>query len=134
MSDGTLRAIGLLAAVFQGPVPSLIASEERRRRSPGALESVLDLLRHASKQMQVVITTHGPELLDAKWIDDHHLRMVEWTEGATPVAPVTDAARQTLHDHLMGAGDLLRSTQVSQHLSSTIRQVSHKVTCSRNSK
>jgi len=28
MSDGTLRAIGLLAAVFQRPVPSLIAVEE----------------------------------------------------------------------------------------------------------
>ena len=110
MSDGTLRAIGLLAAVFQRPVPSLIAIEEPEATiHPGALESVLDLLRHASKQMQVVITTHSPELLDAKWINDNHLRMVEWTEGATRVAPVTDAARQALHDHLMGAGDLLRS-------------------------
>jgi predicted ATPase len=110
MSDGTLRAIGLLAAVFQRPVPSLIAIEEPEATiHPGALESVLDLLRHASKHMQVVITTHSPELLDAKWIDDRHLRIVEWTEGATRVAPVTDAARQALHNHLMGAGDLLRS-------------------------
>ena len=70
MSDGTLRAIGLLAAVFQRPVPSLIAVEEPEATiHPGALESVLDLLRHASKHMQVVITTHSPELLDAKWID-----------------------------------------------------------------
>jgi predicted ATPase len=110
MSDGTLRAIGLLAAVFQRPVPSLIVIEEPEATiHPGALESVLDLLRHASKLMQVVITTHSPELLDAKWIDDRHLRIVEWTEGATRVAPVTDAARQALHNHLMGAGDLLRS-------------------------
>jgi predicted ATPase len=110
MSDGTLRAIGLLAAVFQRPTPSLIAIEEPEATiHPGALESILDLLRHASRHMQVVITTHSPELLDAKWIDDRHLRIVEWTEGATRVAPVTDAARQALHDHLMGAGDLLRS-------------------------
>jgi predicted ATPase len=111
MSDGTLRAIGLLAAVFQRPVPSLIAVEEPEATiHPGALESVLDLLRHASKHMQVVITTHSPELLDAKWITDSHLRIVEWTEGATRVAPVSDATRKALHDHLMGAGELLRSS------------------------
>jgi hypothetical protein len=110
MSDGTLRAIGLLAAVFQRPVPSLIAIEEPEATiHPGALESVLDLLRHASRHMQVVITTHSPELLDAKWIDDRHLRIVEWTEGATRVAPVSDATRKALHGHLMGAGELLRS-------------------------
>ena len=110
MSDGTLRAIGLLAAVFQRPVPSLIAIEEPEATiHPGALESVLDLLRHASRQMQVVITTHSPELLDAKWITDQHLRIVEWIEGATRVAPVSDSTRKALHDHLMGAGELLRS-------------------------
>jgi predicted ATPase len=110
MSDGTLRAIGLLAAVFQRPVPSLIAVEEPEATiHPGALESVLDLLRHASKHMQVVITTHSPDLLDAKWITGHHLRIVDWREGATRVAPVSDATRKALHDHLMGAGELLRS-------------------------
>lgn len=110
MSDGTLRAIGLLAAVFQRPVPSLIAVEEPEATiHPGALESVLDLLRHASRHMQVVITTHSPELLEAKWITDRHLRIVEWTEGATRVAAVSDSTRRALQNHLMGAGELLRS-------------------------
>ena len=110
MSDGTLRAIGLLAAVFQRPAPSLIAVEEPESTiHPGALESVLDVLRHASKQMQVVITTHSPDLLDAKWIEDRHLRIVEWREGATRVAPVSEATRQALQTHLMGAGELLRA-------------------------
>jgi hypothetical protein len=57
-----------------------------------------------------VVTTHSPELLDAKWIDDRHLRIVEWTDGATRVAPVSEAARKALHEHLMGAGELLRSS------------------------
>lgn len=110
MSDGTLRAIGLLAAVFQRPAPTLIAVEEPEATiHPGALESVLDVLRHASKQMQVVITTHSPDLLDAEWIEDRHLRVVEWTEGATRIAPVSDANRKALQNHLMSAGELLRS-------------------------
>ncbi|HUP62738.1 MAG TPA: ATP-binding protein [Thermoanaerobaculia bacterium] len=111
MSDGTLRAIGLLAAVFQRPTPSLIAIEEPEATiHPGALGSILDLLRHASKHMQVVITTHSPELLDAKWITDRHLRVVEWTEGATRIRPVSDATREAIHSHLMGAGELLRAS------------------------
>jgi len=40
---------------------------------------------------------------------DPHLRIVEWSEGATRVAPISDAPRKALHDHLMGAGELLRS-------------------------
>jgi AAA domain, putative AbiEii toxin, Type IV TA system len=114
MSDGTLRAIGLLAAVFQRPTPSLIAVEEPEATiHPGALESVLDVLRHASRQMQVVITTHSPDLLEAKWIEDRHLRIVEWIEGATRVAPVSEATRQALQTHLMSAGELLRSNAQS---------------------
>jgi predicted ATPase len=110
MSDGTLRAIGLLAAVFQRPAPTLLAVEEPEATiHPGALESVLELLRHAAKHMQVVITTHSPDLLDAKWIGDRHLRIVEWSEGATRVSPVSDATRKALQGHLMGAGELLRS-------------------------
>jgi predicted ATPase len=114
MSDGTLRAIGLLAAVFQRPAPSLIAVEEPEATiHPGALESVLDVLRHASRQMQVVITTHSPDLLEAKWIEDHHLRIVEWIDGATRVAPVSEATRQALQAHLMSAGELLRSNALN---------------------
>ena len=70
---------------------------------------MLELLRHASKHMQVVITTHSPDLLDAKWIADRHLRIVEWSEGATRVSPVSDATRKALQGHLMGAGELFRS-------------------------
>jgi predicted ATPase len=110
MSDGTLRAIGLLAAVFQRPHPSLIAVEEPEATiHPGALESVLDLLRYASKKMQVVVTTHSPELLDAKWITDQHIRLVEWVDGATRVVALSEANQRALQAHLAGAGELLRT-------------------------
>ncbi|MBI1826655.1 MAG: AAA family ATPase [Planctomycetes bacterium] len=110
MSDGTLRALGLLMAVFQQPVPSLIAIEEPESTiHPGALGAVLDLLRAAGKMMQVVVTTHSPELLDAKWIKDENLRIVSWNEGASRVMPISEATRTAIRDHLMGAGELLRS-------------------------
>ncbi len=110
MSDGTLRAVGLLTAIYQRPVPSVLAIEEPEATiHPGALGAVLDLLRHASRTMQVIISTHSPEVLNADWIEDNHLRVVEWQQGATRIAPVSDAARQALQQHLMGAGELLRA-------------------------
>jgi predicted ATPase len=110
MSDGTLRALGLLAAVYQRPTPSLMVIEEPEATiHPGALGAVLDLLRHACRKMQVLITTHSPEVLDAKWIQDKHLRIVSWEEGATHITPISEASRKALQQHLMGAGELLCS-------------------------
>jgi len=110
MSDGTLRALGLLAAVFQRPSPSLLAIKEPEATiHPGALGAVLDLLKGATKRMQVVITTHSPEVRDQKWIRDSQIRVVDWSDGATRVAALSQASRRAIQDHLMGAGELLRS-------------------------
>jgi predicted ATPase len=116
MSDGTLRALGLLTAVYQSPTPTLLAIEEPEATiHPGALGAVLDLLRHASKKMQVVVTTHSPEVLDATWIQDAHLRIVEWQEGATRTMPLSETSRKALQQHLMGAGELLRANALEPH-------------------
>lgn len=110
MSDGTLRVIGLLASVFQRPAPTLIAVEEPEATiHSGALGAVLDLLREASEHMQVVVTTHSPELLDRQEVTDRHLRMVEWNKGITRVRPVSEANRRALRKGLTEAGGLLRA-------------------------
>jgi hypothetical protein len=59
--------------------------------------------------MQVIVTTHSPEVLDADWIEDRHLRIVNWDEGASHVLPLSDATRESLQEHLMGPGELLRA-------------------------
>ncbi|MCL4193536.1 MAG: AAA family ATPase [Thermoguttaceae bacterium] len=110
ISDGTLRSLGLIMAVFQKPSPSVLVIEEPEATiHPGALGAVLDLLRRAAKSMQVLVTTHSPELLDAKWITDTNLRIVDWQEGASHLLPPSEATRQAMRQHLMGAGELLRS-------------------------
>ena len=110
MSDGTLRSLGLIMAVFQKPSPSVLVIEEPEATiHPGALGAILDLIRQAAKTMQVVVTTHSPELLDAKWIRDTNLRIVAWQDGASHVVLPSEATRQAMCQHLMGAGELLRS-------------------------
>jgi predicted ATPase len=114
MSDGTLRALGLLVAVFQRPVPSVLVIEEPdATMHPGALGAVLDLLRHAGRSAQVIVTTHNLEVLDAKWIRKRHLRMMTWDAGVSRVARVSAATRETLRKQLAGAGELLRSNALT---------------------
>ena len=110
MSNGTLRLLGLLLAVFQRRRPSVLAIEEPElTMHPGAVGAVLDVLRHAGRFMQVVVTTHSPEVLDAKWIEDRHLRMIESEEVMSRVRSVSASTRGILRDRLMTAGELLRS-------------------------
>ena len=111
MSDGTLRVLGLITAVFQRPAPSLLVIEEPEASiHPGALGSILDVLQLASRSMQVVVTTHSPDILDAKWIEDRHLRILSREHGFTRIDSVSRAVRTVMKSHLMGAGELLRST------------------------
>ena len=110
MSDGTLRALGLITAVFQRPTPPIVVIEEPElTMHPGALGAILDLLQHASERMQVVVTTHSPDILDARWIEERHLRILDWEEGKTKVSRISAASQTILEDGIMRAGELLRS-------------------------
>lgn len=110
MSDGTLRALGILVAAYQRPAPSLMVIEEpEASMHPGALGVILDVLRDARRSSQVVVTTHSPEILDAKWIKDRHLRLVSWDEGSTRVDAMSPSVKKAMEQHLFGAGELLRS-------------------------
>jgi predicted ATPase len=110
MSDGTLRALGLLLAVYQVSTPSLLFVEEPEASiHPGATAPLLDTLRYACSVMQVVVSTQSPDILDAKWIQDRNIRVVQWNHGETHVEQVPEHAKRALREHLMGAGELLRS-------------------------
>ena len=110
MSDGTLRTLGILTAFLQPTRPTLLGLEEPEATvHPEALASIMELIRSFSRDTQVLVTTHSPDLLDAKWVAPHNLRIVAWERGVTRILPLGDAAVSALQQHLMGAGELLRS-------------------------
>ena len=110
MSDGTLRSLGIIMAVMQKPSPSVLVIEEPEATiHSGALDAIIDLLRWAAQSMQVVVTTHSPELLDNKWIKGNNLRIITWREGASDLSIPSEMARKAIKQKLMGAGELLRS-------------------------
>ena len=105
-SDGTLRMLGILTALYQVPPRSLIAIEEPELTiHPGALAVLCDVLMEASLQSQVLITTHSPELISHFPAD--MLRVVEKVNGSTKVGIIKENQRKAIRDKLFLAGEIM---------------------------
>lgn len=116
MSDGTLRALGVLTALFQGNQdhqPSLIGIEEPETAlHPAAAAALREALQRASEHTQVIVTSHSPDLLDDLELSPESFLAVASAEGETRIAPLDQASREALKKHLFSAGELLRLNQL----------------------
>ncbi len=116
MSDGTLRALGVMTALLQSNVdysPTLIGIEEPETAlHPAASAALREILVHASNDTQVLVTSHSPDLLDDREIDADSIFSVISEGGETKIAPLDEASRQVLREHLFSAGELLRKNQL----------------------
>ena len=122
MSDGTLRALGVLTALFAGTDSHLspIGIEEPESAlHPAAAGLLLDALRDASSRRQVLATSHSPDLLDSPSIKSNEILAVNANEGQTLIGPVDKAARYALEESLYTPGELLRVDQLRPELSPT---------------
>lgn len=110
MSDGTMRILGILTAFLQNSRPKIIALEEPESTiHPEALSTLLDLIRGFCRKSQVIVTTHSPELLDCDWVEPDNIRVATWSRGVTQILPLEAASTATLKQHLMGAGEMMRT-------------------------
>ena len=116
MSDGTLRALGILIALFQGTDsqgPTLVGIEEPEiALHPAAAGALREALRHAAEHTQVLVTSHSPELLDDALIPADMLIAVVADSGVSKLAPIDSAAGEMLRQRLYTAGELLRLDQL----------------------
>ena len=115
MSDGTLRVLGVLTALFGGSVElaSPVGVEEPEAAlHPAAAGLLLDALRDASDNRQVLVTTHSPDLLDSPDITPDELLAVRADSGTTRVARVDAAGQKALQQALYTPGELLRVDQL----------------------
>ena len=105
MSDGALRTAGLLVALFQtqgGGGRALVGAEEP------AAGILADALRDAAERKQVLVTTHGADLLDQDGIGAAHILAVASKDGITRIGPVDAEGASALEDGRHTAGELLR--------------------------
>lgn len=119
MSDGTLRSLGVLTALFHphlkdGDATPFVGIEEPEITiHPGAASVIMDALIEAAGGAQVVTTTHSPDLLDHPNVKSDWILAVTKEMGNTQIAKVDAASVRAIKDALYTPGELLRAGQLA---------------------
>lgn len=119
MSDGTLRALGVLTALFQsgsdraGHVPFVGIEEPESTVHPAASAVLRDALRTAAATTQMVVTSHSPDLLDDRTLGADCILGVASINGETRIGAVDEVEQGVLRDRLYTAGELLSQGQLA---------------------
>jgi predicted ATPase len=118
LSYGTLRAAGLLAALFQpdalnGWTSLVCIDEPELRLHPAAAGVMFDALTEATQHVQVIVATQSGDLLDRDEFDPDWVRTVAVVDGATVIEPIGDVARRVLDKGLDTIGGLMRGDQLT---------------------
>jgi predicted ATPase len=113
MSDGTLRALGVLVALFQTGNASLVGLEEPEAGlHPAAAGILLDAMFAAGETRQVLVTSHSPDLLDSSRIETDSILAVVAEAGSTYIGALDAVGREALRKRLYTVGELLRLDQL----------------------
>jgi predicted ATPase len=118
MSDGTVRALGILVALFQSGdraenrVPLVGIEEPEIALHPAAADLLRAGLLEASRITQVIVTSHSGDLLDDEQIDADSILAVYSERGSSQIAPLDQAGREALRRRLYTPGELLRMEQL----------------------
>lgn len=117
MSDGTLRALGILVALLQARVENdvrVVGIEEPEvALHPAAAGIVRDALRDGARHAQVLVTSHSPELLDDSKVSEQEIVSVMAEQGRTFIARLDAPTRDALRNRLYTAGELLKANQLT---------------------
>ncbi len=109
ISDGTLRALGILLALRQTPRPSIVLLDEiEDSLHPYAHGVLLDAIDEASEEYPVVVSTHSPEILSHPTARGERIRVIQWDHGTSQIYNLSENVRANLKPPLT-VGQLLRS-------------------------
>lgn len=112
VSDGTLRLLGLLLALYQRREPGFLAIEEPESTiHVAALQALVEVFRARSEHTQLLLTTHSSEILDSLSLDELHL--VDRKGGISTLDSVSGDARLAIEKALFSPGELLRTGSLS---------------------
>lgn len=118
MSEGTIRAAALLAALFQpwaldGRIRLVGIEEPELALHPSAAGILFGALDEASEHVQVIAVSHSADLLDREDLNVSAIRAVTMQDGLTVIGEVDDASREIVKRKLFTLGELMRGNQIS---------------------
>jgi predicted ATPase len=109
VSQGTLRSLGVLLALKQKPMPSIVLVDEIENSvHPSALSVLLDAALASSDGMRVVLTSHSPEVLSHLSVTGERVRVVEWRDGFSRIYRLNKETQSSVNE-IDTVGWMLRS-------------------------
>lgn len=106
ISDGTLRILGILLALYQTPHPSLMVIEEPEQTvNPALLALLADAFREVSERTQLLITSHSPHLIDC--FEPENIQVVTMQNGETRISPIRTSQREAVKEHLLSLEQIM---------------------------
>jgi predicted ATPase len=79
ISDGTINITALIIALYFEKKPLVIIEEPERNIHPYLISKVVDMMKDASREKQIIVTTHNPEIV--KHASLENLLLVSRDEG-----------------------------------------------------
>ena len=70
MSDGTINIAALIVALYFDENPLIIIEEPERNIHPSLISKVVEMLKDASENKRIIVTTHNPEIIKHVGLDD----------------------------------------------------------------
>jgi len=105
-SDGTVRLLSLLTALYQPYRPSLTILEEPELFvHSGVLAMLCDAIQESGLHQQIIITTHSPDLITR--FDAHTIRVVELTNDGTKIDGMDDRLLGAVTEKFLSTSELL---------------------------
>lgn len=78
ISDGTINILAMIVALYFEKGPLTIIEEPERNIHPYLISKIVDMLKDASQNMQIIISTHNPEIV--RNIDIEDLLLINRTD------------------------------------------------------
>jgi predicted ATPase len=70
LSDGTVGMTALIAALYFEENPLVVVEEPERNIHPYLISRVVSMLEDASKEKQVIVTTHSPQVVESAGLEN----------------------------------------------------------------
>ena len=130
-SDGTLRLIGLLWAIIRTPAnPGILLLEEPELSLNSAIVRILpSMLAQArrSSDLQVILSTHAPEILDDEGISPSEVLVLRVTDDGSR-AVLLSSSQEAMDDLALGltASDVVNGLIAPEDLTGLVRAVRNR--------
>jgi len=106
LSDGTINIAALITALFFQDNDVVIIEEPERNIHPRLISGMMELMKDASRNKQIIVTTHSPEVVKHAGVENLLLISRDKEGFSTISRPAEKEAVKVFLEHELGLDDL----------------------------